>query len=315
MSRLLELLEKYLGGSWRDTIEQLRDANALEDIADRLHRGDVAGAVQGVEDAAAAFVSATQDAFDQGAEAAAKWLTSETGGAIRYDEENKHAVAWADDNSAELVREVTAEQKDMIRRVVRDGVAAGKNPREVARDIRDSIGLTDYQAQIVANYRKALESGDWADALGRELTHGGDDRMVQRAAAADKPLSQGQIDKAVDRYRANWVAFRAETIARTEGLRTLHAGTNQLFRQAIDNGDVDADSLTRQWNHASRGKNSRDTHEAIDGERRGVDEAFSIGLMYPGDPDADPSDTINCRCVLSTRLDLSEKRRRTGRAA
>ena len=305
MQALLELLEKHLGGSWRSVIEHLRDTNELADVAARIERGDVAGAIQGVEDAAKAFAIETHAAYVDSGKAAAEWLDGEVDDKlIRFDVANHRAVTWAKQNTADLVREVTQEQKDLVRRVVSDGVAAGRNPRDVARDLRDSIGLTDKQAQYVANFRKALESGDWSDALGRELLNGNDERAIRAASAADRSLSSSRIDGIVERYRANWVKSRAETIARTEGLRCLHEGTEAMFRQAIDNGDVDADALVRTWNHGRRNKNSRDRHVAIDGEQRKIGEKFSIGLMYPGDPSADASETLNCGCCLSTRMNV-----------
>jgi len=39
---------------------------------------------------------------------------------------------------------------------------------------------------------------------------------------------------------------------------------------------------------------TRDEHAAMNGEIRGVNEVFSNGRMYPGEP--------NCRCVLGPAL-------------
>ena len=306
MERLIALLERHLGGSWREIIERLVADNAIDDIAARIHRGDFNGAVQGVEDAAKEFADAQTIAYGHAADRAAGWLGGAIGDVVHYDEENRTAVDWAERNQIELVREFTAEQRDLVRRVIADGVKAGRNPREVARDIRDSIGLTDYQAQVVANYRTALESQDWSNALGRELTDGRLDRSVAAAQRADRALSSDQIDTMVERYRQNMVAMRAETIARTEGLRIAHQGTRDLFQQAIDRGDVEADSLVREWHHTNAGKDPRADHEAMNGQTRKIDEPFESGsgvkLMYPGDPDAGPAETINCRCAVSTQL-------------
>jgi hypothetical protein len=307
MRELVAEVERRLGGSWHDAIEHLRDINSIDDIADAVHRGDIDGAVQGVAQAAKAFAADEHGAYVDSGERAAAWLDSAVPDKlVRFDATNTRAVAWAKANQLDMVREVTGEQRDLIRRVIADGVAAGRNPREVARDLRDSSGLTDYQAKIVANYRTALESGDLAGALGRELSDGRDDRSVAAAMRDGRAIPQAQIDKMVERYRSNWVGFRAETIARTEGLRVVHQGTEEMFQQAVDNGDVDDDALEREWNHASVGKDPRESHEAMNGQKRGLGEAFESGdgasLKYPGDPDADPSETLNCRCVVSTRL-------------
>jgi len=48
---------------------------------------------------------------------------------------------------------------------------------------------------------------------------------------------------------------------------------------------------------SSRDDRVRDSHVALDGEERDLDEPYSNGQMFPGDPSVDPSEFINCRCV------------------
>jgi hypothetical protein len=307
MARLLELVEKHLGESWLDVVRHLRDVNGLGEIAARIEASDVEGAIRGVEDAAAKFAADEHAAYIQSGRTAAASLDSEVEGAlVRFDGTNDRAVRWAERNTLDKVREITGEQRDLIRRVIADGVREGRNPREVARDLRDSIGLTDYQSQIVANYRRALEQGDFSNALGRELTDGRDDRGVAAAQRAGTPLPAERIDGMVERYRSNMVAYRAEMLARTEALRVAHQGTREAFQQAVDRGHVEADALERQWHHSSGGKDPRPEHRAMNGQRRGLDEPFTSGsgaeLMFPGDPSADASETAGCRCAVSTRL-------------
>lgn len=310
MADLLAIIEKALGVGWRDIVAHLRDQNSLEDIEAKLKVGDVAGAIAGIEDAAAVFAIDEHTAYIDAGKTAAAALDAKVDDAlIRFDATNPHATRWANQNQLDLVRDVTNDQRAMLRTVHADGVAAGMNPREVAQEMRSSIGLTDYQAQIVTNYRKALESGDFSNALGRELTDGRADRSVAAAMRDGRALSQAQINKMVDQYRSNWIDFRAETIARTESLRVTHQGTAELYRQAISNGDVDADDLTQEWNHGHTDKNSRRGHKAMNGQKRKMGEKFEkfenpdtgAQLAYPGDPDADASETICCACCVSTR--------------
>ena len=47
---------------------------------------------------------------------------------------------------------------------------------------------------------------------------------------------------------------------------------------------------------------TRPSHLELDGERRDLDEEFSNGLQYPGDPDGDPSEVYNCRCTMVAYL-------------
>ena len=59
--------------------------------------------------------------------------------------------------------------------------------------------------------------------------------------------------------------------------------------------------IQKEWvcTHDDR---TRPSHLELDGERRDLDEEFSNGLQYPGDPDGDPSEVYNCRCTLVAYL-------------
>lgn len=307
MQDLVSIIERRLGVSWGDVIEWLRQQNGLDELERRLATGDMASIVQSVDEAAAKFAADIHAGYVHAGQETAKWLDGEVeDGLIRFDVANTRAAAWADKNAATLVRGLTTESRETVRQVIADGVRAGANPREIARDLRDSIGLTPSQAQAVANYRTQLETGDYSGALDRALSGAHSDRTIAAAQRADRALTSDQIDLAVERYRSNYVSYRAEVIARTEALRAVHAGNHELYRQAIERGDVDADQLTREWNHAGHGRNSRPGHVEMQDQERGIEEPFEnpltgARLMYPGDPDADVSETACCRCAASTR--------------
>lgn len=85
-------------------------------------------------------------------------------------------------------------------------------------------------------------------------------------------------------------------IARTEGHRIQNQATMNVMEQAKDRG---AD-VVKQWDATLDGK-TRDSHVAVDGEIREVDERFSNGLKFPGDPSGSAAEVINCRCQLMQR--------------
>ena len=59
-----------------------------------------------------------------------------------------------------------------------------------------------------------------------------------------------------------------------------------------------ASGLARKtWIHVG-GATSRPEHEAMDGETVGIDELFSNGLRWPGDPSGGPEDNAQCSCRL-----------------
>lgn len=85
---------------------------------------------------------------------------------------------------------------------------------------------------------------------------------------------------------------RATTIARTEVISAFN-GSASLVASTYG-ADVVAG---KEW-IAARDNRTRDEHVGRDGEISGIDEPFSGGLMYPGDPGGAAADVINCRCTV-----------------
>ena len=106
---------------------------------------------------------------------------------------------------------------------------------------------------------------------------------------------------------------RAKTIARTEGHRIQQMSTVDAQQAAKAKG---AD-IVRMWDAALDGR-TRPSHARVDGEIRELDEKFSNGLMFPGDPNGSAAEVINCRCTSDTRarwaLDEAELQRLKERA-
>ncbi len=59
--------------------------------------------------------------------------------------------------------------------------------------------------------------------------------------------------------------------------------------------------MVKQWDATLDGK-TRDSHRMVDGEIRELNEKFSNGLMYPGDPSGGAAEVVNCRCALLQRV-------------
>ena len=85
-------------------------------------------------------------------------------------------------------------------------------------------------------------------------------------------------------------------IAKTEGHRIQQEATFNVQQRAIQRGA----SVVKQWDSTLDGR-TRPSHQAVDGEIVGVNEPFSNGLMYPGDPNGSASEVVNCRCCLLQR--------------
>lgn len=84
--------------------------------------------------------------------------------------------------------------------------------------------------------------------------------------------------------------------ARTMTTGAENKGRQDSFVKAKNDGII----LKRRWVVAHDDR-LRDWHAELDGVEVDVDEPFenSVGkIMYPGDPNADPSNVYNCRCAI-----------------
>lgn len=85
-------------------------------------------------------------------------------------------------------------------------------------------------------------------------------------------------------------------IAKTEGHRIQNESAYNVQLRAKEKG---AD-IVKQWD-STLDSRTRESHQKLDGEIVGVDEKFSNGLMFPGDPNGTAGEVINCRCCLLER--------------
>jgi uncharacterized protein with gpF-like domain len=53
----------------------------------------------------------------------------------------------------------------------------------------------------------------------------------------------------------------------------------------------------KEW-LSSKDDKVRDSHAMVDGEQVLIDQPFSNGMMFPGDPAAPPEMSINDRCTV-----------------
>lgn len=312
---LLTREERRIAAIFQLAIANVTESLDLEAIAALIERGQLEEALGLTQQIAAQLGNAAQTAFISAGTSTATWLAGAGLGAIMFDQVNERAVAAMRENTLRLVTEFTSEQRRATKAALLDGIERGLNPREQARAFRASIGLTERQQLAVLRYRRALESvgqqgvprGEQAEALKRALRDARSDRSVKRAMRRMVPLPQAQIDSMVERYQKRYIKYRSEVIARTEALRSVHEGVEEAFRQGAEQGSWELKDLERTWD-ASGDARVRDSHRFLDGQKRAFGEPWRTSngvLRYPGDPNAPASETVQCRCVLLTRVKKS----------
>lgn len=136
-------------------------------------------------------------------------------------------------NAARFVREIDNDTRNTLRGMELWGVKEGLSPPDIARTMRESIGLTQTQAQAVQNYRRLLETGS-TDALQRALR----DKRFDVEPSALAALTPEQIDQRVAAYRRRYLAYRATTIARYETLSAANGGAINAIRASVQAGTL-----------------------------------------------------------------------------
>lgn len=80
--------------------------------------------------------------------------------------------------------------------------------------------------------------------------------------------------------------------------RTMMTGAQNGGRMAAyDRAANLGVNIQKEW-MATLDTRTRDSHQKMDGERVDYKKAFSNDLMFPGDPQGDPSEVYNCRCTM-----------------
>jgi hypothetical protein len=186
---------------------------------------------------------------------------------------------------------------------VRETTEAGLNPRVAARRVRDTLGLGERDAELVARVRADLSSGDPARLRGhltRKLRDKRSDRAVERAASGGAPLTPVEVERQTAAYERRLRARRAEDAARTVALDAAKRGQDAVLAQAEVDGLVPRGSVTVEWRTAGdaqvRTQHARMNRRRVLRGERFRDPATGDTWEYPG------QNSWNCRCVGSVRV-------------
>ena len=138
-----------------------------------------------------------------------------------------------------------------------------------------------------------------SESLYTKLGHDITDLKKKITGEISRGLSSGQMFSEISRNIASWARIpknNAMRITRTEAHRIQCKATADAQHKAKEKG---AD-VVKQWDSTLDSK-TRESHVAMDGEVAELDDTFSNGLEYPGDPKGSAEEVINCRCALLQR--------------
>lgn len=154
--------------------------------------------------------------------------------------------------------------------------------RAVQLDSKISSGLYNHLGEDVSKLKKHITA-----QVSRGISSG----------MTFKQIAQQLATKMTGQYKNPGGSLSYATrIARTEGHRIqCQAGMDACYKAKEKGADV-----VKQWDATLDGK-TRTSHINVDGQIRELDEKFSNGLMFPGDPSGGAAEVCNCRCALHQR--------------
>jgi hypothetical protein len=188
-------------------------AGNLQRILETLHLIELEG------DLRAGTSEVIQRGYLAGAKIGADKLVR-SGVSVRFDLINPHAVQWSEKRSGTLVKEITEKQHDTVKTLVSDSLRTGRTVQEVARSLRDVIGLHPRQERAVRNLRTRLEG---------------------------QGLPSHTISDRLTRYAGQLLRQRADMIARTELNRAAQFGQKEQWDLAASLGLFDQKTAKKEW--------------------------------------------------------------------
>lgn len=229
---------------------------------------------------------------------------------IAFDILNPAVIDAARELNGRVFTRLGPEIRETFRTTIVEGLEAGLNPRTVAKQATDAVGLAPRNAAAVRAFRAELEAGDRA-ALRRRLEKGvfraEDGQTLERRGHAGgqgltshqvdtlrrnlgrDPLTPDQIDAMVRAYERRLRAWEAESSARTATLDALRTGQRLTWEQAIADGNVDRALLMKRRIVVEDGR-EREEHALLRGQSVHFDTPYANGEMVSGDS------SWNCRC-------------------
>ncbi len=273
LSRIAARLEPMLRRLFIHAVRATQNQIELEALAQAIQSGRVATRLNALaklevfERRLAGYEGPLRRGFLQGATFANSTLLS-AGLTMNFAIMDSHAMVFAQRYTPVLVESIVNGGRETIRRIIEDAVTFGDTPQTAARRIRRNIGFTPRDG---AQYRKIEAELEAANLAGE--------------------LSDGQLERKLERVANGLINRRATTIARTEVIRAANAGQLSTWHEAGAEGLLDTQTTKKKW-LATDDELLEATCRMLDGMPAiGLSEEFLPGVMAP-------PQHPNCRCAM-----------------
>ncbi|HXD23574.1 MAG TPA: phage minor head protein [Gemmatimonadaceae bacterium] len=304
LERLARNLAPAMRAAYERALRKLAQSGDIDAAAEALASGDVTGAIEALlpADATAQFAHDLTVAVAQVASDVGPQTAKEIASIVRVD----FSFIPGSPSAAQALRAlilsritpVAAAIKDGLIEVLANGLRLGVNPRVTARLARQFIGLTDYDARLLASFSAQIRTDPRA-ALTRALRDARFDRTLAKAIDGAH-ISEAQRAAMESAYLRQLQSWRAETWSRTTTLMAIRDTQTAAWNQMADDLKIDKSRLVKTW-VATMDDRTRPGHVALHGTTIPIDDFFPNGNFTVGDGLGGDED-FNCRCVQTVRV-------------
>lgn len=189
---------------------------------------------------------------------------------------NPFSVAYVREQSVKKVRELSDQQRGLLREIVVESFEEGQSSAAIVKDIGATVGLLSRERQWVANRRRLL---------------------------IDEGASAAVADKGATRYAAQLLTKRGKRIARTETIDAYSQGLADSWQLAREEGFIDANTM-KQWVELTASDRTCEICRGLARQAVPIDEPFVSDVLGTVErPPAHP----HCRCTAVLVLDATNE--------
>jgi len=127
---------------------------------------------------------------------------------------------WTMTHAGEFITQIGDAERQAIRNLLHTGINSGRTVDSMAKEIRQHIGLTTPQSEMISRLREGMES---------------------------QGLPAAHIEKVVAKRTQKAIRERATVIARNETMIASKQGSRFAYIEAADQGLIDANKARRHW--------------------------------------------------------------------
>lgn len=202
---------------------------------------------------------------------------------------------WCNDMIAELSNDMTTatvKASEIINGATADSFTLGmiEGSEEIAKDTAFDV-INRKQVETLLNEDKDLLPKASPKVKKEQLWN----KRRMRSSVMQSAIKGESVPQLAKRLEVVVGMGKTSAIrnARTMMTATHNMGKMKVGEEAMKRG-ID---IQKKW-LATYDNRTRDSHALMNDEVVNADEEFSNGLMFPGDPDGDPSEVYNCRCAF-----------------